>query len=105
MVESEENLNLMRLIDKQYLDRPDYGSPRMTDWLQDQGYAVNRKRVARLMQLRGLQAITPGPSLVSVIRCIRTCFEALRNPSQSCVEYRHYLHPNEGRLPVFEGSH
>ena len=61
MVESEENLHLMRQIDKRYLDRPDYGSPRMTDWLQDQGYAVNRKRVARLMQLIGLQAITPGP--------------------------------------------
>ncbi len=61
MVESEENLRLMRLIDKRYLDRPDYGSPRMTDWLQDQGYAVNRKRVARLMNLMGLQAITPGP--------------------------------------------
>ena len=61
MVESEENLHLMRLIDKRYLDRPDYGSPRMTDWLRDQGYAVNRKRVARLMQLMGLQAITPGP--------------------------------------------
>ena len=61
MVESEENLHLMGLIDKRYLDRPDYGSPRMTDWLQDQGYVVNRKRVARLMQLMGLQAITPGP--------------------------------------------
>ena len=61
MVESEENLHLMRLIDRRYLDRPDYGSPRMTDWLQDQGYGVNRKRVARLMQLMGLQAITPGP--------------------------------------------
>ena len=42
MVESEENLHLMRLIDRRYLDRPDYGSPRMTDWLQDQGYGVNR---------------------------------------------------------------
>ena len=61
MVESEENLRLMRLIDKRYLDRPDYGSPRMTDWLQDQGHAVNRKRVAPLMNLMGLQAITPGP--------------------------------------------
>ena len=61
MVGSEENLRLMRLIDKRYLDRPDYGSPRMTDWLQDQGYAVNRKRVARLMNLMRLQAITPGP--------------------------------------------
>jgi putative transposase len=33
----------------------------MTDWLQDKGYPVNHKRVARLMQIMGLQAITPGP--------------------------------------------
>ena len=61
VVESEENLHLMRLIDERYLTRPDYGSPRMTDWLQGQGHTVNRKRVARLMHLMGLQAITPGP--------------------------------------------
>lgn len=59
--ESEENLQLMRLIDERYLHRPYYGSPRMTDWLRDKGYAVNRKRVARLMRLMGLKAITPGP--------------------------------------------
>ena len=59
--ESEENLLFMRLIDEQYMRHPEFGSPRMTDLLQDQGYAVNHKRVARLMQLMGLQAITPGP--------------------------------------------
>jgi len=51
----------MRLIDEQYMRRPEYGSPRMTDWLHDQGYVINPKRVARLMQLMGIQAITPGP--------------------------------------------
>lgn len=51
----------MRLIDEQYMRRPEYGSPRMTDWLRDKGHAVNHKRVARLMQLMGIQAITPGP--------------------------------------------
>ena len=40
---------------------PEYGSPRMTDWLQEQGYGVNHKRVCRLMRKMGLQAITPGP--------------------------------------------
>jgi len=35
----------MRLIDKQYMERPEYGNPRMTDWLHKQGYAVNHKRV------------------------------------------------------------
>ena len=33
----------------------------MTDWLQEQGYGVNHKRVCRLMRKMGLQAITPGP--------------------------------------------
>lgn len=59
--ESEENLLLMRLIDEQYIRRPEYGSPRMTDWLGEQGYLVNHKRIVRLMRLMGLQAITPGP--------------------------------------------
>lgn len=58
---SKMNLLLMRLIDEQYLRRPEYGSPRMTDWLIDQGYQVNHKRVACLMRTMGLQAITPGP--------------------------------------------
>ncbi|GMU94224.1 MAG: hypothetical protein AMXMBFR4_32820 [Candidatus Hydrogenedentota bacterium] len=59
--ESEENLALMRLIDQQYLKRPYYGVPRMTWWLNEQGHAVNRKRVARLMRVMGLQATLPGP--------------------------------------------
>ena len=59
--ETEENLLLMRLIDEQYMKHPEFGSPRMTDWLCEQGHCVNRKRVARLMRRMGLQAITPGP--------------------------------------------
>lgn len=61
VAESDENLALMRLIDEYYLRHPEYGSPRMTDWLNTQGYLVNHKRVERLMDLMGLQAITPGP--------------------------------------------
>ena len=51
----------MRRIDEQYLKTPFYGSPRMTWWLNQQGYGVNRKRVARLMDVMGLQATLPGP--------------------------------------------
>ena len=47
--ESEENLRLMRLLDEQYTRTPFYGRRRMRVWLRDQGYEVNRKRVARLM--------------------------------------------------------
>lgn len=59
--ECDENLALMRLIDELYLERPFYGVPRMTDWLQTLGHAVNHKRVARLMRVMGLQAVLPGP--------------------------------------------
>jgi putative transposase len=59
--ESPLNLELMRWIDKQYLETPFFGSPRMTIELRKAGYAVNLKRVKRLMRLMGLQAIYPKP--------------------------------------------
>jgi putative transposase len=52
----------MRLIDEQYTRTPFYGSPKMTEWLRRRGYLVNHKRVERLMQLMGLQAICPRPN-------------------------------------------
>ncbi len=54
-------LELMALIDRQYLRTPFYGSRRKTAWLQAQGHAVNRKRVQRLMQRMGLAAIYQRP--------------------------------------------
>ena len=35
----------------------------MTAWLRSQGYAANHKRVARLMQTMGIEAIYPKPRL------------------------------------------
>jgi putative transposase len=61
--ESEENLRLMKLLDEQYTRAPFYGSRKMTEWLATQGYAVNRKRVARLMALMGLEAVYPKPRI------------------------------------------
>jgi putative transposase len=61
--EDAANLALMRLIDEQYTKTPFYGVPRMTWRLRSQGHPVNRKRVARLMGLMGLQAIYPKPKL------------------------------------------
>ena len=57
--ESHENLRLMRVIDEQYLQTPFFGSRGMTEWLKRRGYAVNRKRVRRLMRLMDLEAIYP----------------------------------------------
>jgi putative transposase len=58
--ETEANLCLMRVIDRQSLETPFYGSRRMTQCLHGGGQAVNRKRVQRL---RGLKAISPKPRL------------------------------------------
>lgn len=60
---SDEELSLLRLIDEQYLKTPFYGSRRMAVVLRQQGYAVNRKRVQRLMRQLGLEAIYPKPRL------------------------------------------
>lgn len=59
--ETELNLKLMRLIDKQYTRTPFYGWPRMTAYVRRQGYQVNHKRVRRLMRKMGLEAIYPKP--------------------------------------------
>jgi putative transposase len=56
VVETAENLKLMRRIDEQYLATPFFGSRRMALELN-----VNRKRVQRLMRQMGLEAIYPKP--------------------------------------------
>jgi putative transposase len=60
--ESEENLKLMELIDKQFLETPYYGARQMARYLRRQGYRVNRKRARRLMQKMGLMAIYQKPN-------------------------------------------
>lgn len=61
--ETPLNLELMRRIDQQYTRTPFYGWPRMTIYLRRQGYEVNPKRVRRLMQQMGLQAVYPKPHI------------------------------------------
>jgi putative transposase len=61
--ESAETLHLMRLLDAQYTATPFYGIRRMTAWLRAQGYPVNHKRVARLMQQMGIEALYTKPKL------------------------------------------
>lgn len=55
------NLALIRLIDEEYTAHPFKGRRKMTRHLLEQGYLVNIKRVRRLMQLMGLEAIYPQP--------------------------------------------
>jgi putative transposase len=59
--ESELNLELMRLIDEQFLETPFYGSRQLARWLRREGYNVSRKRVRRLMRKMDLQALYQRP--------------------------------------------
>ena len=58
---SADDLALMRRIDELYLEKPFYGSRRMTFDLNQEGRGVNRKRVQRLMRLMGLEGLVPRP--------------------------------------------
>lgn len=58
---SPEDIALMKTIDCIYTKRPFYGSRRIVHALRQTGSEVNRKRVQRLMQIMGLQALVPGP--------------------------------------------
>jgi putative transposase len=78
---SEENLHLMRLLDEQFTRTPFYGIARMTAWLRSQGYAVNHKRVARLMHVMGIEAIYPKPHLSRVGEQVQRYPYLLRNVS------------------------
>ena len=59
--EAPLNLELMRLIDAQFLETPWYGARQMARHLRRQGHLVGRKRMRRLMQLMGLETIYSKP--------------------------------------------
>jgi putative transposase len=60
--DSYEDLELMKLIDRQYLATPFYGARKIAVELKRQkGFAVNRKRVRRLMQRMGIRAVYRRP--------------------------------------------
>jgi putative transposase len=59
--ETPLNLELMQLIDAQFLETPWYGSRQMARHLRREGYTVGRKRVRRLMARMGLAPIYQRP--------------------------------------------
>ena len=60
--ETEMNLDLMRVIDKQFLETPFYGVRQMTWHLRNEDPPVNEKRIRRLMRLMGLMPIYQKPN-------------------------------------------
>ncbi len=61
---SAEELELMRLIKKQHLKAPTFGSRSMVQHFRQQGRQVNRKRIQRLMRLMGIEAVYPKPNTI-----------------------------------------
>ena len=61
IAETAENLAMMLWMDKQYFETPFYGVLRLTAELIDIGYAVNQKRVRRLMKLIGWKTLYQQP--------------------------------------------
>jgi putative transposase len=55
--ESQENLTIMRLMDEQYFKTTFYAIRKLTAWLTNLGYDINRKWVKRLMELIGWQTL------------------------------------------------
>jgi len=76
---SEADLALMKLIDRCHMELPFYGSRRMVDWLGDEGYLVNRKRVQRLMRTMGIVAVYPKKNLSQPNQAHRVYPYLLRN--------------------------
>lgn len=60
---SPQEVLLKRRIDEIYTAHPFYGSRRIAVQLHREGYAINRKTVARHMREMGLAGIAPGPNL------------------------------------------
>jgi putative transposase len=60
--ETEQNLQLMRLIDEQFMEMPWFGTRLMTKHLRRQNFAVSRKRIRRLMRVMGLEAVYQKPN-------------------------------------------
>lgn len=60
--ESALNLELMRLLDEQYLKAPCYGRNKHTQELRRAGYEVNPKRIGRLLKKMGIRALGISPS-------------------------------------------
>jgi len=61
--ESSLNEHLMRRIDEHFLKYPFKGTRKMTKWLNEECYGVNRKRIQNLYVKMGLQAIYPKADL------------------------------------------
>lgn len=66
--ENNENITIIELLKEQYTATPFYGYRKMAFWLENCGFAVNEKRVRRLMKLVNWQTIYREPRTTIAIK-------------------------------------
>jgi putative transposase len=71
--ETAMSLDLMLVIDRQFLDTPFYGVRQMTWHLQNEGHAVNHQRICRLMRVMRLMPIYQKPNTSTPAKGHKTC--------------------------------
>jgi len=59
---TEEDRNIMTIMDELYLECPFYGQRNFRENLKDHGYDIGRKRIRRLMRIMNIEALVPKPS-------------------------------------------
>ena len=57
--ETDENLEILSLLDRQYLETPYYGERRLLALLREKGYNINIKRLRRLMRIVRWRTLYP----------------------------------------------
>jgi putative transposase len=58
---NDNDLGVMRRLDELFTQWPFLGSRRLAQMLREEGHAINRKRVQRLMRRMGIAALGPKP--------------------------------------------
>ena len=108
LAEGPDNLELMSLIDEEFLRYPFYGSRKMKVYLNRRGFTVNRKRVQRLMRLMGLECqLFPSQKPAGRERGIGCSLPAEKDVdhrTRSSVVLRYHLHSAGTRLCLSDSS-
>ena len=105
--ESEEDLTVMKEIDRLYMERPTSGSRTIKSMLKARGRKIARSRVVRLMRLMGLRAIYPKRRTSSpgeghrIYPYLLRSMKVTRTPASLCGG--HYVHPYGERLSLSRG--
>ena len=120
--ETEMNLDLMRVIDKQFLETPFYGVRQMTWHLRNEDHLVNEKRIRRLMRLMGVRRGIDPPDQILILLTPDlpetqhqqggqgaqdlplSAARATRGSTQPCLVRRYHLSADASRLSV-SGRH